>query len=123
MRGVAAYRAVAAESRVFGASAHDLVAILLDEAIMQIDAVAASCRKGNRPHGAHARAQSILCALDAGLDRQAGGETADLMGRVYREAQRCLRHAVDEMDPLWCEKARGVLQPIVHAWSEIAQAA
>ncbi len=119
----ARYRQIDQSSRVEGASPHALVGILLDEAIDQIDAAAAALRRGQRAHVAFARAQSILHALEASLDHRAGGTTAALMQQVYRETRRCLTRATDEIDPLWCNRARQTVKPIAEAWAQIAQAA
>jgi flagellar secretion chaperone FliS len=123
MRGAAAYRQVDETSRVEGASAHGLVAILINEAVEQMAALEAAYARGLRAHHAHARVQGILHALEASLDFRAGGETAVLMARVYREARRCLTRAAEEIDPFWCKQARATLDPIAEAWAQIGQTA
>jgi flagellar secretion chaperone FliS len=123
MRAADLYRRIDQSSRVEAASAHGLVAILLDEALDQIDAMHAALARGRHAHEANARAQGILHALEASLDTRAGGTTAALMAQVYRETRRCLVKAADEIDPLWCKQARVTLAPIVEAWGQIPQAA
>lgn len=123
MRGAAAYARIDQFSRVEGATPHGLVAILLEEAAGHIATLEAAYARGLRAHAAQARAQGILHALEASLDFRAGGETAVLMARVYREARRCLSRAADEIDPFWCKQARATLDPIADAWAQIAQAA
>ena len=123
MNAAAVYRQVDQSSRVEAASAHGLVAILLGEALDQISAVEAALGRGRGGYEADARAQGILRVLEASLDHRTGGTTADLMGKVYRETRRCMTRAVEEIDPLWCKQARETLEPIVEAWSTIAQAA
>ncbi len=119
MNGAAIYRQVDQSSRVEGASAHGLVAILLDEALVQIDAMAHGLDRGRPAHDAQARAQAILHALEASLDHRTGGTTATLMAQVYREARRCLTRAATEIDPFWCKQARLTVGPIADAWREI----
>jgi flagellar secretion chaperone FliS len=120
MNAAAVYRQVDQSSRVEAASAHGLVAILLDEALDQIDAMAAMLDRGRAAPVAQARAQGILHALEASLDHRSGGTTAALMARVYRETRRCLAKAAEEVDPFWCKQARLTVEPIVEAWGAIA---
>jgi flagellar secretion chaperone FliS len=119
MNAAAVYRQVDHSSRVEAASAHGLVAILLGEALDQIDAIDAALTRGRYAHEANARAQGILHALEASLDHRAGGTTAALMGQVYRETRRCLTRATEEIDPFWCKQARLTVEPIVEAWGQI----
>ncbi len=120
MRAAAHYRNVDQSSRVSAATPHQLVAILLGEAIDQIDVMQAAIASGRRGHEARARATGVLHALEASLDHRSGGTTADLMARVYREARRCVQKAADELDPKWCEQARATVAPIAEAWAQIA---
>jgi flagellar secretion chaperone FliS len=119
MNAAAAYRRIDQTSRVEGASPHALVSILLDEVLDQIDAIAAAFARGQRPHVAQARAQSILHALEASLDHRSGGTTSSLMAQVYRETRRCLLVAAEEIDPFWCKQARQTVEPIAQAWGQI----
>lgn len=123
MNAAAVYRQVDQSSRVEAASAHGLVAILLHEALDQIDAMAAALGRGRVAPAVQARAQGILHALEASLDHRSGGTTAALMAQVYRETRRCLTKAADEVDPFWCKQARLTVEPIAEAWGQIAQAA
>jgi flagellar secretion chaperone FliS len=123
MNAAAVYRQIDQSSRVEAASAHGLVAILLGEAVDQIDAMQAALGRGQAAPVALARAQGILHALEGSLDHRAGGTTATLMAQVYRETRRCLNKAAVEVDPFWCKQARLTVEPIVEAWSAIAQAA
>lgn len=119
MKAAMQYRNVEQSSRVASASPHALVAILLGEALEQIDVMQAALSRGQRGHESKARAIGILHALEASLDHRAGGPTAGLMAQVYREARRCLGHATDELDPKWCKQARATIAPIADAWDQI----
>ena len=123
MNAAAVYRQVDQSSRVEAASPHALVAILLAEALDQIDVMASALARGRRAHEAQARVQGILHALEASLDHRSGGTTAALMGQVYRETRRCVSRAAEEIDPFWCKQARETMAPIAEAWGQIAQAA
>lgn len=120
MNGLAQYRYIEQSSRVAAATPHALVAILLDEALDQIDVMQAALTRGRRHHEAQARATGVLHALETSLDYRSGGATALLMAQVYSEARRCLKHAGDEIDPNWCKQARATLAPIAEAWGQIA---
>jgi flagellar secretion chaperone FliS len=123
VRADAAYRAVDQASRVEGASPHALVVILFEEALDQIDIIAAGLTRGRRPDEAQVRAHAILHALEAGLDHRAAGPMAALLATVYRETRRCIQRAADQTDPFWCKRARETMEPVASAWRDIAQAA
>lgn len=123
MNAAAIYREVDQSTRVEVASPHRLVAILLEEALDQIDTMAANLGRGRAAPVALARAQGIMHALEASLDHRLGGTTATLLAQVYCETRRCLTKAADEIDPFWCKQARLTVEPIVEAWGAIAQAA
>ena len=119
MNAAAVYRQVDQSSRVEAASPHALVAILMGEALDQIDVMASALARGRRAYEAQARAQGILHALEASLDQRSGGTTAALMGQVYRETRRCLSRAAEETNPIWCKRARETMAPIAEAWGAI----
>ena len=120
MNAAAQYRQIEQSSRVAAATPHALVAILLAEALDQIDVMQAALSRGRRGYEAQARAMGILHALEASLDQNSGGATASLMAQVYREARRCLKHAGNVIDPNWCKQARATVAPIAEAWDQIA---
>jgi flagellar secretion chaperone FliS len=122
MNAASAYRRIDQTSRVEGASPHALVGILLCEVLDQIDAMDAGLARGQRLHAAHARAHSILHALESSLDYRSGGTTANLMAQVYRETRRCLSRAAEEIDPFWTKQARQTVEPIAQAWGQIGAA-
>jgi flagellar secretion chaperone FliS len=123
VNGAALYMHVANSSRVEGASPHSLVAILFEEALEHIGAIEARYRTGQSAHQSHVRAMSLLYALESSLDYERGGQTAELLQRVYREGRRCLTVGAQEIDPKWCQLARDTVKPIAEAWQQIGQAA
>jgi flagellar protein FliS len=115
------YSAVHAGSRIEGATPHGLVKILFDELLLAMEAAALAERQGDRAKASdkHARALSILHALETSLDFDNGGEIATSLAQIYREARRLLiagahRQGADEV-----EKARAIIAEIAEAWNRI----
>lgn len=115
----ALYRKVDQSARVEQASPHALVAVLLAQALDQVDVMTAALARGRRIPEVHARANDVLFALEATLNHETGGTTAKLMAQVYRETRRCLDEASRTGDAACCKQARATLQPIAEAWAAI----
>lgn len=118
----AAYRDVALASRLDGASPHRLIAILYEEFDTALATMIAAARAGDQGRllAGRARALTILGGLEAGLDRDKGGEIAGGLAAVYREARRRLRDGANANDPQWIEQARAMIAEIADAWRQIA---
>ncbi len=100
VRATGLYRRLQHESRAAAADPVELVTMLYDELETAIGVLAAMVRQGQRisaTEPAH-RARAILIGLDAGLDREAGGDVADALSRVYRSMRRKLDEAVAQND-------------------------
>lgn len=100
VRATGLYRRLQHESRAAAADPIELVTMLYDELETAIGVLAAMVRQGQRisaTEPAH-RARAILIGLDAGLDREAGGDVADALSRVYRSMRRKLDEAVAQND-------------------------
>lgn len=115
------YAAVHTGGRIEGASPHALVKILFDELLLAMDAAALAERQGDRAKASekHARALSILHALETSLDFEQGGEIAMGLAQIYREARRLLilgaqQRSVDEV-----EQAHDIIAEIADAWGRI----
>jgi flagellar protein FliS len=88
------------ESRAAAADPVELVTMLYDELETAVGVLAAMVRQGQRVSAtepAH-RARTILIGLDVGLDRDAGGDVATALSRVYRSMRRKLDEAVQQND-------------------------
>ncbi len=118
----AQYQTVDLSSRVVGASPHGLVAILFEELLKGMDAMAAAMRArdwGKR--GTHqARILSVLHGLEDSLDLDGGGEIAAALLSIYREARRLVIAAGRSNDPAQLTRAREMLAEISSAWEAIA---
>jgi flagellar protein FliS len=88
------------ESRAAAADPIELVTMLYDELETAIGVLGSMVRQGQRisaTEPAH-RARAILIGLDGGLDRDAGGDVAAALSRVYRSMRRKLDEAVAQND-------------------------
>lgn len=100
VRATGLYRRLQHESRAAAADPVELVTMLYDELETAIGVLGAMLRQGQRisaTEPAH-RARAILIGLDAGLDRDAGGDVATALSRVYRSMRRKLDEAVSQND-------------------------
>jgi flagellar secretion chaperone FliS len=116
------YAAVHAGSRIESATPHGLVKILFDELLLAIDAAILAQQGGDlaRTNDKHARAMSIIHALEGSLDYEKGGEIAISLAVVYRESRRLLLTAAQQKTTAEAEKARAILGEIADAWNKIA---
>jgi flagellar protein FliS len=117
----ARYQSVDVVSRVEGADPHRLVAILYDELLAALDAMAAAAaRKEFGQRGERqARALRLLSGLETSLDFEQGGEIALGLARVYRESRRLILAAARENDVAKIDQARELLRGIADAWGQI----
>jgi len=117
----ARYRDIDVAARVEGATPHGLILIMFDELLKGLNALAAAeeMRDAVRRNAAQARVVSLLHGLEASLDYKRGGEIADNLGRIYREARRLLG-ATPGMDRATAiGQARDMLATVSGAWEAI----
>ena len=116
------YENVDLASRIEGASPHALVAILFEELLKSLDAMAAACRR--RDFGQRgtrqARALSVLLGLEGSLDFENGGEVATSLAAVYADARRQIIAAAAENDADRIARVRDMLGELSSAWTAIA---
>jgi len=123
-RAQASYQNVDLSSRVEGASPHQLIALLFEEALNTLDALSAAAVRRDLPRvaAAQARALSIVGGLQASLDIERGGELAQNLADVYREASRLILAAGKANEPMFAQQARTMLAEIASAWTAIGPA-
>lgn len=123
-RAQASYQNVDLSTRVEGASPHQLIALLFEEALNALDALSAAAvrRDFARVASAQARALSIVGGLQASLDIERGGELAENLAAVYREASRLILAAGKANEPMFAQQARTMLAEIASAWTAIGPA-
>lgn len=115
------YAAVHSGSRTEGATPHALVKILFDELQIALDAASLAEQNGDRikVSDKHARAMSILFALESSLDFDKGGDIAMGLAQIYREARRLLLVGAKERSAEPVDQARIMIAEIAEAWSQI----
>ena len=116
------YQSIDLTSRIEGASPHGLVAILFDELLKSLDAMAAAARRKdfNQRGAKQSRSLSILLALEGSLDFENGGEIAQSLLAIYREARRLIIAGGKDNDPEPLARAREMLDQISSAWGALA---
>ena len=117
----ARYQIVDMASRIEGATPHRLVGILFDELLKALDAMAAAVRRGDVAQRGtrQARALSILHGLEGSLDFDKGGEIAEGLLAIYREARRLTIAGGRSNDSEQIVQARDMLHEIASAWDAI----
>lgn len=117
----ARYRDIDVAARVEGATPHGLVMIMFDELLKGLDTLGAAeaAQDQARRNAALARVVSLLHGLESSLDYKRGGEIAENLGRIYREARRLLGPApgIDRSTALI--QARDMLTTVCGAWEAI----
>ena len=106
-------------ARVAGAGPHELIAILMDEALAKLEESALLHGRGDmlRARHAAARASSMIDALDLSLDFERGGEMARNLHGVYRHLRDLV--APEATDAARLTKAQAILTEIRAAWQDI----
>lgn len=117
----ARYQSIDMASRIEGASPHGLVAILFDELLKALDAMAVAIRRGDLGQRGtrQARALSILHGLEGSLDFEKGGDIAKGLSAIYREARRLTIAGAQANDAEPIVQAREMLNEIASAWNQI----
>lgn len=121
VRATGLYRRLQNESRVAAADPIELVTLLYDELETAVGVLGAMIRQGQRisaTEPAH-RARAILIGLDAGLDRDAGGEVATALSGVYRSMRRKLDEAVSANSEEGLADLLGGIETVSAAWRQL----
>lgn len=121
VRATGQYRRLQNESRAAAADPVELVTMLYDELETAVGVLAAMVRQGQRVSAtepAH-RARTILIGLDVGLDRDAGGDVATALSRVYRSMRRKLDEAVQTDDAQALSEILEGIVTISSAWRQL----
>lgn len=120
------YQQVRVESKVDGASPHELVTMLF-EGFMEAVAQARGAMREQRPEikgAAIGRAVRIVEeGLRAGLDRRAGGSLARDLDELYNYLAMRLTLANLRNDEAALEECQSLMRPLHEAWLAIAEEA
>ena len=120
----ARYHTIDVGSQVESASPHRLIAILYEELLKQLDTIVAGLRAGATAHRPgmperRSRANTILMGLEGSLDRGQGGDLAQGLAAIYREARRLIGDGMTQNDPQRIIQAREMVAEIADAWAAI----
>lgn len=117
----ARYRDIDVAARVEGATQHGLVAIMFEEILKGLGTMQAAETANDlaRRNAAQARVVSLLHGLESALDYARGGEIAQNLGRIYREARRLLGPSpgIDRQGAL--TQVRDMIGTVAGAWEAI----
>jgi flagellar secretion chaperone FliS len=117
----ARYRDIDVAARVQGATPHGLILIMFDEVLKSVGVMQAAeaIQDAARRNAAQARAISLLHGLESSLDYTRGGEIAQNLGRIYREARRLLgpTPGIDRQTAL--SQVHDMLTTVSSAWEAI----
>ena len=123
LKALKRYAAVETDSRVEGATPHQLVRILFDELLLAIDDAAVALRANDRQKTVdkQTRALTILHALETSLDFKRGGEIAVSLATIYRESRKRILEATATGQPASMDLARTYIGEVAGAWNQIGQ--
>lgn len=121
VRATGVYRRMQQESRAAGADPIELVCMLYEELELSLGVMSSMIRQGQRVSATDpaTRARTILIGLDANLDREAGGDVADALSRVYRSMRRSLDQAVTANDENMLHDLITGVNDISSAWKQL----
>ena len=119
----ARYQSVDLESRIEGATPHQLVVIMFEELLKSLDAMAVALQRGDVAQRGQrqSRAFAILNGLEGSLDFDKGGEIAEGLASIYREARRLTIAGGQANDPQQILRASEMLREVAGAWAQIGK--
>lgn len=115
------YSRVGVSSAIEDASPHRLIQMLMDGALARISAAMGHMERGRVAEKGESigLAISIIGGLQASLNREAGGEVASNLDRLYDYMARRLMEANVRSDMALLEEVRRLLLTIKTAWDGI----
>ena len=117
----ARYQDVDLASRIEGATPHQLVAVMFEELLKTLDAMAVAVRRDDllRRGRCQSRALAILKGIETSLDFEQGGDIAEGLASIYREASRLILAGRKGNDAAAVAAAREMVGEIASAWEAI----
>ncbi len=120
----ARYATIDLSSKVEGASPHQLISILYEELIKTLDTMAVGLAANGTLSrdgviARRSRASAILMGLEGSLDHAQGGELAQGLAAIYREARRLIGEGAAQHDPKPIIQTREMIAEIAEAWARI----
>lgn len=121
-RAASAYRRVAAETSVQGASPHQLVELLFDALLQAIANARGALARGDIETKGQAIGKAVRIieeGLKAGLNLREGGEIAANLHSLYGYSVMRLTHANLRNDDQALEEVRSLIEPVAQSWKQI----
>ncbi len=115
------YRDIDVISRIESATPHGLILIMFDELLKSFGTLQAADAAQDlaRRNAQQARITTLLHGLESSLDFQRGGEVAENLRRIYREARRLIGPAPGMDRTAALTRARDMLATVSGAWAAI----
>ncbi len=123
LRSAVLYSQVGVETRVAGATPHQLVAMLFDgymEALAQARGAMLQGRLAEKGSAIGRAVRIVEEGLRAGLNLNAGGPLARDLDELYRYLTNRLTQANLRNDAAVLDECRRLMQPLQEAWAAIA---
>jgi flagellar protein FliS len=117
-----AYRRIAAETSVQGASPHHLVGLLYEALLQSIAAARGALARGEIDAKGVALGKAVRIleeGLKAGLNLEQGGEIASNLQALYAYSVQRLTHANLRNDAAALEEVTLLIEPLADAWKQI----
>ncbi len=121
-RASSAYRQVAADTQVHGASPHRLIAVLFSELLAAIATARGALARSDVALKCSAIAKAVRIVdegLIGGLNLEAGGEVAVNLKAVYGYCMERLVHANLKNDDAALEEVSRLIRSVADAWGDI----
>ena len=120
--GANAYATVGVETGVTSASAHELIVMLFDGAMIALTTARQHMETGNIPAKGQAISKAIMIiesGLRASLNKEVGGEIAQNLDSLYEYMSRSLVMANVKNKPEVLDEVHGLLKELKEAWQAI----
>ncbi len=116
------YRQVDLASRTGGASPHQLITVLYEDALreLRLGAIAIEARDHPAKSARLTKAVALLFALEAGLDFDKGGSVAETLSKFYRGCRDAVMRASIENDAALVRDVVANVGEIAASWKQIA---
>ena len=125
-RAASAYKRVAADTSVQGATPHQLVGLLFDALLQSIANARGALERGETAAKGMAIGKAVRLieeGLKAGLNLEQGGDIAANLRGLYGYCVQRLTHANLHNDAAALEEVWELMEPLASAWKQIGGAA
>ena len=121
-RAAAAYKRVAADTGVQGATPHQLVHLLFDALLQSLQRARGALEAGDIAAKGAAIGKAVRLideGLRAGLNMEQGGDIAANLNGLYGYSVQRLTHANLRNDAAALEEVTQLIEPLADAWKQI----